>query len=357
MKRAIVVFGVAISLLLAGCVVSDPAPREHYEVTQLRGTRLGVRGTRMGGAQLYNWMGQISDDKSIADITIPGTHDSAAFKSAKGPRRFVLAQTKSIQHQLRGGVRLLDIRLRYYDDSLTLHHDRWYLKQNFNDVIKTALQFLEQNPSETVIFMIKQEHSKENAKDFGIKVRGYIKEKGLKNFHLKQAGGFPTLGDVRGKIVIFRRFSKPSDMRPLGFYLSWPDNTKGDTQTKYDHTFFVQDRYKFDKIEVDFMQGYDTRINKKVGWIKHGIKLALKGGEDQKLFINFTSVYSKWHYLKTLANDINPKVDDFVQKKEGMGKGGVIIVNFAGSNNTDDYPHLTPYLVKHIIEINRFPEN
>ncbi|WP_159659593.1 hypothetical protein [Alcanivorax xiamenensis] len=56
-----------------------------------------------------DWLSHISDDTLISEINLPGTHDTAAISTRFNPyacHRF------SVTDQLRGGIRLMDVRLK-----------------------------------------------------------------------------------------------------------------------------------------------------------------------------------------------------------------------------------------------------
>lgn len=58
----------------------------------------------------YNsWMKGIGDDTYLSKLSIPGTHNSAAYHKLAPPS--VQCQGENISEQLRHGVRFLDIRL------------------------------------------------------------------------------------------------------------------------------------------------------------------------------------------------------------------------------------------------------
>ncbi|MBB1149039.1 phosphatidylinositol-specific phospholipase C [Myroides sp. NP-2] len=157
-----------------------------------------------------NWMSCIEDNKSIAHMSIPGTHDSCARKDASGQApgidEYVAAQhaDRTIVKQLEDGIRYLDIRCCVIDGVFTIHHGEFYLNINFGDVLKQCVDFLNTNITETIIMRIKQENSSVSDEEF------------LTVFNTQYAGyhgsmyletAIPELGTVRGKIVILSNVS------------------------------------------------------------------------------------------------------------------------------------------------------
>jgi len=152
-----------------------------------------------------NWMSAIDDNKNLAHISIPGTHDSCARHGASQQSpiidRFIATQNEecTIEKQLADGIRYLDIRCCAIEGVFTIHHGDFYLYINFGDVLLQCYSFLNENPSETILMRIKQENSnisdEEFIKIFNGKYKSYQ--------HMMYLGTeIPNLKDVRGKIVI-----------------------------------------------------------------------------------------------------------------------------------------------------------
>ena len=337
MKRLIFLFSIFILVFLTGCVKNGSES----------GNDENVGADMLTLPYSYeSWMSKISDDTSIADISIPGTHDSGAFDSDTGAfeNNWVLAQSHNIENQLKLGVRWFDIRVRAQksDDGyyLGVYHGHFYLNLSFYSVLKSAKDFLEKHPTETVAIMIKQEHSSLNSTDFSKEIYKKLKEIGIDKFYLEE-DVLPLMKNVRGKIIIFRRFERGKLEHKMGYYLYWPDQTKGSSHHHNNYHFYVQDYYHVNP---------DT-YSKKVKYAEDAMYKALDEGENGKLYLNYTSCYATYHYNKTVASHINPSVDSYAKDLYHWGKAGVILINFAGTGNSDGYK-LIPHFVKHIIEIN-----
>ncbi|PER94278.1 hypothetical protein CN500_20635 [Bacillus cereus] len=152
----------------------------------------------------YNpdWMDSIEDTAKLSEISIPGTHDTMS----RGPGGD-LAQTQSmsLRTQLESGIRFIDIRCRYIDGSFAIHHGMVYLNANFNDVLEIATKFLRKNPSETILMRVKQEYSDASDQVFNETLKKYMDR--FPTFFWDSKNGSidnPTLGEMRGKIVILR---------------------------------------------------------------------------------------------------------------------------------------------------------
>ncbi|MBE0639380.1 MAG: hypothetical protein IH598_12755 [Bacteroidales bacterium] len=293
-----------------------------------------------------NWMGHVADSIYLNQLTIPGTHDAGADKhtsdlgSLVAP--FAICQDFSIPSQLALGVRWFDIRL-CYDDNLTLHHSDLSLAKNFKDVLHYCVVFLNDHPTETVILMIKQEHSNASDKDFSEKVYSQIQDRGLYNFFLEDR--VPKLGEVRGLIYIVRRFHKEFS-HSLGVYADWPDNTTGSYHEYNGIGWYVQDHYSLNTVSD----------NTKYQEVKHNIQLAHEETYNNVFHLNFVSGerVASGETLWETAEYINPMVDDYIKDLgDSYTNCGVIMINFAGGGDVSSGPrNCVPHFLQHILERN-----
>lgn len=296
-----------------------------------------------------SWMSKVDGSLHLDKITIPGTHDSGADKHTSklhvyDPKYDIICQDFDINNQLRLGVRWLDIRLRYNDGELQVHHSKYYLHKTFEDVIVICKTFLNNHPSETIVLMIKQEDSDASDKHFGERVYYKIKKHGLDNFYLLNK--VPTLDDLRGKIFIVRRFQYHPSGKPLGIYANWPKNTKGSYQAYNDIGWHVQDHYSLNTVS--------TRT--KEDEVKGYIHQAHIEKYDKRFFLNFVSGERVSHEtLWQTAEKINPEIQSYIVGKinNHYKHCGVILINFAGGGDVNSGGrNCAPSLVKYILELN-----
>jgi len=293
--------------------------------------------------QYSDWMANISDTMYLSEITIPGTHDAGAdlHTSQQGSMsKYTIAQDFRLANQLMMGVRWFDIRLSDDEGTMTIYHGPYYLHKNFNDLLNPALDFLEAHPTETVIFMIKQEHSNRGDAAFAHGVYWNYLNKNLNRYWLDDH--MPTLGQVRGKLIIMRRFNDTGGL-PLGAPLVWDENTKGAYYSSNHFNFYVQDHYKCATVS------YDTKIEE----IKDCSRKAHNEPHPtQYLYINFTSCEKDLdHYLTTIASNINPVINSWLLTPPVYNNCGVVMVNFAGGS---DDGVVEKDLVKTLVNLNVF---
>ncbi|NBU72827.1 MAG: phosphatidylinositol-specific phospholipase C domain-containing protein [Bacteroidetes bacterium] len=178
-----------------------------------------------------NWMAGVDGEKYLYELSIPGTHDSGALHEA-WYEIGVQCQSLTIPEQLNAGVRYLDIRCRHLNNAFVIHHDAYYQHQNFNDVLESVTSFLRANPSETVVMLVKPEYTSEgNTRTFAETFKAYQAEWETRYPKLWYVGTtIPKLVDVRGRIVLIRRFNEaPFSPADLGINADrgWPGDSTG----------------------------------------------------------------------------------------------------------------------------------
>ncbi|MEU5428493.1 phosphatidylinositol-specific phospholipase C [Streptomyces olivoreticuli] len=159
-------------------------------------------------AELGAWMRDVPGNVSLRDLSIPGTHDSAAYRGMNA-LGYVHCQAQNLAWQLNHGVRFLDIRLKRIDvNVLACYHGSFYLEQMFGDVYQTCRDFLALHPSEAILMRISCEGDASAHAAFMETFRWYLDKywgsHGFRGgFHISNS--IPTLGVVRGKIVLTSR--------------------------------------------------------------------------------------------------------------------------------------------------------
>lgn len=152
-----------------------------------------------------DWMSCIEDSKSIAHISIPGTHDSCARKGASGKPlgtdAFIATQNPkcTLKKQLEDGIRYIDIRCCVTNGVFSIYHGKYYLNIGFGDVLNQCVDFLNAFSSETIIMRIQQENSTVGDLEF---LNIFNSHYSAYHKHMYLNTSIPELGEVRGKIVI-----------------------------------------------------------------------------------------------------------------------------------------------------------
>ena len=169
-----------------------------------------------------DWMKEIPDSTKLSEMTIPGTHNSCALFGICCAR----TQTWSLVEQMRAGIRFFDIRLRRIDNTLRAYHGFVDQKETFDKILIYAFDFLEKNPSETIIMEIISEYTMKNCtKSFKELYTEYTEIYQNKIVTYKKED--ITLGEIRGKLLAIEIFEK-STSRIRNFLIQnfWSINCK-----------------------------------------------------------------------------------------------------------------------------------
>lgn len=272
-----------------------------------------------------NWMNELPGGIEISEIDIPGTHDTCSFYGGD----FVECQLMGLKEQLEAGIRFVDIRCKHKEDKFAIFHGNISQKQNFEEDVRNVCQeFLKLHPSECIIMSIKQEGKDAKCtRIFEETLDSYLNGHQI-YWYLENR--VPTLGEVRGKIVLLRRY-EPS-ARLLGIDISpWEDNTTFWDKPGSAIDFYVQDNWKV----------FSNRDEK---WdaIKNALNYANKRKSKEEIVLNFASgvgtLCEKRNALQELipptphdvAEYVNKKLKDSLKKSiSNLDRGyGIIIMDF-----------------------------
>lgn len=250
--------------------------------------------------KLSNWMSMISDDVSICDLLIPGTHDTM---TATCNQRYYKTQTLSLKEQLQYGVRFFDMRIRR---EMIAAHREWHSDITMNEIMNTLKDFLEKYPSEVIIMRVQNANElKDDYLEYGTALKNEL-VKFMSLFYKwdSRATIFPNLGLVRGKIIavecspIEYKFYEIND---IIWAQAWHDN-------------------KFIEIQ-DLWDG--PSIEKK----KQAIKNNFIAKISDKLFLNHISATNgDLGYPDSYANLLNPYFISLCN--ETKCKNGIQIMDF-----------------------------
>ena len=216
-----------------------------------------------GGKDKYaNWMSLLPDTRLLSAINIPGTHDSGTANvegSWNSSSNVVACQKYFIEQQLYAGVRSLDIRTQWHSgtNAMVLTHNGYIChtpnhgsskNKTFASVLDTLIAFLKTHPKEAIVLTLKIDsgdtdkgttelqnvlntflNDTEKSKYF----YNWVSDPDGKDyFGVQKAMSSPTLGAVRGKIVIMTRVDFSSKIDRRLWSVTGPNLTQWDK--KYD---------------------------------------------------------------------------------------------------------------------------
>lgn len=185
-----------------------------------------------------DWMAALPGNLRLADLTIPGTHDSCA----RAVLPIACCQTMTISEQLDAGIRFFDIRCAYRAGALRLFHGPVPLGLRFEDDVRDiCLGFLAIHPGETITLLLTNEGADEPIR-FEAAMRASM---AMRAPDWALSPGDPRLGDMRGKIVVIRRFPIAAGAPPMGIDATgWQDDKTFVLQAgNAPLRFHIQDEY------------------------------------------------------------------------------------------------------------------
>ncbi|MBV9141737.1 MAG: phosphatidylinositol-specific phospholipase C [Pseudonocardiales bacterium] len=272
--------------------------------------------------------------------------DSAALNKPLGVGK---TQELDLPDQLNAGIRFLDIRFTHYQDNLCVHHDVICTEKSYVDILTACFNFLRQHPSETILMSVANESRIDDAlgkfapsqiscklpladttcpgkntrsfeDTFNAKTWECIEDLPLfYNFVAVPPGDKSVttspvltsetiLSDVRGRIVLLRRFD---GSQGVGFDLSyWPEDQcfRGSTPPAYD----IEDRYQ------------NPGVDDKFDYIVDHIEKA-RSGDPNELYITFCNAVGLT--ARRYSNKINPRLNDYLSELP-QGRIGIIVMDY-----------------------------
>lgn len=270
-----------------------------------------------------NWMSKVPDAQSLSRMTIPGTHETMAlYETVPGT---AICQTDTLSKQLTDGIRCLDIRGRHYNNALTIHHGEVYQNANFSNVLDAATSFLSNNPTETIVMLLKEEYTAaQNTRSYENTVKSYLTNHPAKYFYngWKATTTMPTLGAARGKIVLLRRFQGTIGINAT----PWPDNANGVVNAG--SLFRIQDLYKlyYSMWNPDNSENFD----KKWSAAYDGLLQAFEDTEGKYFHLTYSSgaiYYLGVPQIPDFAIAMNQRLNGFFNRNSS-GFFGAVMMDF-----------------------------
>ncbi|MET3135040.1 hypothetical protein AAKU55_005343 [Oxalobacteraceae bacterium GrIS 1.11] len=294
-----------------------------------------------------DWLSCIADHVPIGNISIAGTHDSAAINaSVLTP---YACQRFSISQQLNGGIRLLDVRLKVTRPSdvyvfMTCHGNIGVgvdanVYQSFVSLLDECKAFLNNHPKETIIISLKiDDRGSYNLADFSDQLCAV-----LLSYPIAQVTQMPTLGQVRGKIVLFNRITTPADSR-FGFPLNIPDNTSGTPIFPCQNRpfqVFVQDQYE----DLSVVDPNAAKLKLVIHAISKKTANNVVWNFASATFFKVIGVYVMQNFLREFgyipgsnrASQLGWILFDFPFEQYNSTLGYIDVVNFIISSNHEYY--------------------
>lgn len=327
---------------------------------------------------LSTWMSKYTDETPLSLINIPGTHDSATWNYTQAtqdalanitagdgepsyPPEVFRCQNASIMESLSAGVRFFDLRfaLDPAGTKLVFWHSQALMSERatVGDVVAGFYYWLDLHPSETVILSFQYEGSTIVNATFDATVQHMIfdilNSTAAAQYIDQTHDALPTLGEARGKAVLFKRFDLdelPDEYEAAlpGLHLSpslWTDNSKATAltyNTVLNLTAYIEDYYEPDDLG-DNSSAADNIAAKVNATVSH-LELAASDTLDDggSLFITFASAehntavpVAVTPQIMALGIDnsstplggVNQQISPVIKSLEGR-RLGIVVVDF-----------------------------
>lgn len=240
------------------------------------------------------WMSYVDGNKFLDELSIPGTHDSGTCSvdnDTEPQSSQAKCQQDYIPTQLLEGVRYFDIRLGKGENPGIDHGACYLLKKDGNfmhlsDVIGYFNTFLSENPTEALIMLVSR--GNDEATDESLTTAlGKVFDENPNLFYTSSR--IPTLGEVRGKIVLLRRFGLAGNSvssHTWGLDLTqWDDKIAAHTDST--SMCLVRDERGFEAVgktgdeepyctKVYAQDHYECTGTDKIGWVDMALQETTK---------------------------------------------------------------------------------
>ncbi|KAL9846455.1 1-phosphatidylinositol phosphodiesterase-like isoform 2-T4 [Geothlypis trichas] len=241
-----------------------------------------------------DWMAGLPDTLPLSHLSIPGTHDSL---SLFGGRR-LRCQSWGLEAQLAAGVRFLDVRCKLSRGELRIYHLCTFQRASLRGVLRRTLRFLRAHPGEAVLMRIKEELPIFSRPGFAAQLHRCLLEEGQGCVWCREE--VPTLGQVRGKIVVLEALAR----EVLGI--------------PYER-LSISDAWNVLSLERKW-----ARVR------RHLEKAA--GGDPSTMYLTFCSGNGLFTCPEEVARFVNPRCCQHLRRRAGQPvRWGVVIVDFPGA--------------------------
>ena len=299
------------------------------------------------------WMKYVDGNKYLDELSIPGTHDSSTCSvdnDTEPQTSLAKCQQDYIPTQLLEGIRYFDIRLGKNNENGDpgIDHGICYLLKkdggfiHLSDVIGYFKTFLNENPSEALIMLVSRGND-EATDDSVTTAFANVMDNNSDLFYT--SSHVPTLNEVRGKIVLLRRFKLAGDSvdgHTWGLDLTeWDDKIKTHSGKSM---CLVQDARGFEAAgnagakepyctKVYAQDHYDCTGSSKIDWVDMALKAA---SEFERSTVDITAADGTtvqatercWFINYTSCTQNNPftaarVVDEHLYKSSYINNSGV----------------------------------
>lgn len=268
------------------------------------------------------WMSRLSNDTRISQLSIPGTHDSHCTRdNLKGMNswgmigRMIETQDTGIYQQLKNGVRYVDLRV---GEGKRMRHGKVELRGELGDCLNEIDYFLKENSSEAVLVHIMWDHPDVDEPDWFTE---HVREQWW-NHRWEYSNEWPTLGGIRGRALLLRRFKDNSKSSVLGI----------DVRQFFGKDHSDTSQGKWDSSPQGNQSGDD--YNDKWNMVQQHLQKAMNSSKDDNVvyITNSAGVYLFQGVQQRMPADYaemnNPKLVYYLKDLKGKQRLGVVQMDF-----------------------------
>ncbi|KAF2220877.1 PLC-like phosphodiesterase [Elsinoe ampelina] len=284
---------------------------------------------------LTQWMSLLPSHLPLSSLTLPGTHDSAAYAT---PFPFIATQNLPLETQLLSGIRYFDFRLGLRSNVLEMVHGRALLPRTFASCLAMLHAFLTSHPSEALVVQIKQDRAPESSDvSFPDAVWAALTPDADK---WRFDPTTPSLGECRGKIQLLRRFAVARGGPYRGIDVSgWEDNPARPftIRTWRGVELVVQDHYNPSE-----PLALPEFVERKAGDVVGLLELARRDEDPARWYLNFVSGYEFNLYFQASPHDVavggwwyyrfvegvNRRVGEWLREHKGRQRLGIVVMDY-----------------------------
>ncbi|KAK4508335.1 hypothetical protein PRZ48_002073 [Zasmidium cellare] len=243
----------------------------------------------------------------------------------------------SVLEQLNAGIRYFDFRCGIKEDIPEMVHGPSLLGLQLPEVLDIMYTWLETHSKEGLIVQIKEDRKPERSTvHFSHAIFRHI---AARSERWRTANTTPSLGELRGKIQLFRRYNGPSLMAYGIDVTEWQDNpTRPFTiNTRNSVQLTIQDHYS-----ISDPKPLPALIAIKGGDVSGLLDRASADTDAGHWYLNFTSAYEfNWYYQlppREVAvggyygfkweEGMNPRLQTFLQVRENKSRFGIVAMDF-----------------------------
>lgn len=263
-----------------------------------------------------DWMKYVDGNKTLSDLSIPGTHDSGMFASTHFTwgiaKAWAKTQERNFYEQLKSGIRFFDIRIA---EDMWIYHGPIWSSYTFEKALKEFVDFLKRYPTETIIIRFKDENwdpaKSDSTKiaEWRNKILTLFNQSWLKPFLFNNTSGDtyvnPTLNEMRGKIYLIDNMYHTILNNDASHGAAW--RSRG----------------------LEIQDVWETEEQIKMHFISEMLKVS-NTKESNTTVINFTSRSKDASKPYETSRSINKRLYDYLYQDQTILRTGILVFDYPG---------------------------